>query len=245
MKRRELSDFDRWERIFESKKCRGELLPWTDDYKLSAGERNTIADSIAQFELGENAQGRSLRAAARRYAEKSGDWSYLSALQLFIEEEQRHSRYLRNFMIIQRLPLAPGHWVDDTFRWLRKRAGLELFIVVLVTAEIVAQPYYRALRAATSSTLLQEICKEILRDEAQHLCFQGNALRKLRQGRPGWLLALWEKLHHLLMVGTCAVVWNSHRRVLVCGGYSLCSFVAVCRRTLRSLHALARTPLAT
>lgn len=218
-------------------------MPWSDSYKLSAGERSTIADSIAQFELGENAQGRSLRAAARRYAESSGDWSYLSALDLFIKEEQRHSLYLRKFMIIQRLPLANAHWVDETFRWLRKRAGLELFVVVLVTAEIVAQSYYRALRAATNSPLLQDICREILRDEAQHLCFQGNVLRKLRRRRSDSLLKLWEWLHHGLMVGTCAVVWQSHRRVLTCGGFTLRSFTATCRITLRSLHALARTPL--
>ena len=243
VKRRELYDFGRWGRIFEAKRTRGELLPWSDSYKLSAGERHTIADSIAQFELGENAQGRSLRAAARRYAESSGDWSYLSALDLFIEEEQRHSHYLRKFMIIQRLPLAGAHWVDETFRWLRTRAGLELFVVVLVTAEIVAQPYYRALRAATNSPLLQEICRAILRDEAQHLCFQGNVLRKLRQRRSGVSLKIWEWLHHLLMMGTCTVVWHSHRKVLACGGYSLGSFTAACRRTLRSLHGLARTPL--
>ena len=32
VKRRELYDFGRWGRIFEAKRTRGELLPWSDSY---------------------------------------------------------------------------------------------------------------------------------------------------------------------------------------------------------------------
>lgn len=243
MKRRSLADFSSWAEIFSAKVNRGELLPWSDGYVLTDAERTRITTSIQQFELGENAEGRSFRAAAARYAERSGDWEYLRALQLFIKEEQRHSSYLRRFMNAQQIPCAEGHWVDDTFRWMRKRAGLELFIVVLVSAELVARPYYRALKAATGSPLLRAICKEILRDEADHLCFQGNALRKLRQGRGRTAAGVVELLQIVLMVGTCVVVWGSHQQVLRSGGYTLRSFTRECISGIIWLNRLASKPL--
>ncbi len=244
MKRRTLSDFNQWASIFAAKKERGSLLPWGDQYRISAEERQRITSSIQQFELGENSEGRSFRAAAARYAERSGDWEYLRALRLFIEEEQRHSSYLRAFMTEQSIPRLEAHWVDETFRWMRKRAGLELFIIVLVSAEIVARPYYRGLKSSTNSPLLKAICREILRDEADHLCFQGNALRKLRQGRAFPHANLVEALQLMLMIGTCAVVWGSHRQVLRCAGYSWRSFTAECLRGVVALNRLACRPLA-
>lgn len=241
--RRHLLDFEAWEHIFREKIHRGQLLPWTDPYRLTPSEQTTIASSIAQFELGENAQGRSFKAAARRYAEESGDHAYLPALELFIREEQRHSSYLRRFMQAQGLPLTPSHWVDDSFRRLRKLAGLELFIIVLITGEIVAVPYYNSLQAATRSPLLKAICREILRDEADHLCFQGNALRKLSATHGTLRAHITDAFHHLLMIGTCGVVWTHHHRVLRHGGFTFATFTGSCRQILDKVRALTREPL--
>lgn len=236
MIRRDLSDFALWASLFAAKAQRGQQLPWSDAYALSAEERNCISTSLQQFELGENGQGRSLRAAATRYAQASGDWDYLAALDLFIREEQRHSAYLRTFMQAQGIPRATSHWVNDSFRWLRKRAGLELFVVVLVSAEIVAIPYYRSLSAATHSPLLQAICREILRDEADHLRFQGMALQKLRKDRPLALSLLVQVLQSVLMAGTCLVVWRSHHQVLRHGGFTPARFLRQCLRILQGLN---------
>lgn len=243
VKKRELLDFSVWEDIFRHKVNRGELLPWTDSYRLTPSECSTITSSIAQFELGENAQGRSFRAAAKRHVQKSGDQAYLTALELFIQEEQRHSSYLRRFMQAQGLPLEPSHWVDDSFRRLRKLAGLELFIMVLLTGEIVAVPYYNSLQVATQSPLLKAICREILRDEADHLCFQGNALRKIRSTQGKVQRQATEALHHLLMMGTALVVWIHHHRVLRRGGFTLAGFTKRCLGLLHKLNLLARQPL--
>ena len=75
------------------------------------------------------------------------DSLFAGALDLFIKEEQQHSRYLAAFMESEGIPLLPRHWVDSTFRLLRGLAGLELSLTVLVTAEIIAVPYYRACAA--------------------------------------------------------------------------------------------------
>ncbi len=229
-----------WAELFQAKKVREALLPWDDAYMLISSERLLIASSIQQFELGENSEGRSFRAAAVRYAEATGDWEYVSALELFIQEEQRHSRYLRRFMESQGLPRLRSHWVDDSFRWLRRLAGLEVFVMVLLIAEVIAVPYYKSLKAATRSPLLRAICEEILRDEAQHLRFQTEVLVKLRKERPTVCSRVVAMISSVLMIGTCAVVWQSHSNVLRCGGFTVCSLTRKCVRTMARLDRRSR-----
>ena len=48
-------------------------------------------------------------------------------------------------------------------------------------------PYYSALHDATGSPMLRAICRQILRDEAMHLKYQGQTLARLAQGRGFWL----------------------------------------------------------
>lgn len=225
----EPTDFAGWTALFESKQERENLLPWSDLYQLSKAEQAAIASSIQQFELGENSEGRHLLSTAAQYARSTGDRDYLSAIEVFIAEEQRHSRYLRRFMQSQGIPRLETHWVDDSFRWIRKLAGLELIITVLVTAEIIAVPYYQALKASTDSPLLRAICREILVDEAQHLRFQAAILAKLRLKRPAWLSAFVGRLEQAFLTGVCLVVWNSHHNVLRRGGLSLWRFVRKCQ----------------
>lgn len=106
-----------------------------------------------------------------------------------MKEEQRHSACLLRFMQREGIPAASSHWVDTVFRRLRVLAGLELSLRVLVSAEIIAIPYYRALGAATRSPLLRAICARILQDEAVHLRFQASSLSRLSASRPFLLTA--------------------------------------------------------
>jgi len=52
-------------------------------------ERDAIALSVQEFQLGESSEGRHLISAASRYAAYSGDFDYVTALRLFIAEENR------------------------------------------------------------------------------------------------------------------------------------------------------------
>ncbi len=54
---------------------------------------------------------------------------------------------------------------------------------VLATAEVLAIPYYTALRDATGSPLLRSICCRILTEEAQHLRFQAFTFWRLGSRR--------------------------------------------------------------
>ena len=58
------------------------------------------------------------------------------------------------------------------FRRLRHTVGLRLSLTILLSAELIAVPYYTALMRATDDAILQTICKQILLDEAMHIRFQ-------------------------------------------------------------------------
>jgi hypothetical protein len=200
-------------------------LPWPDSYQLTDAERLAISESIAQFQLGEGAQGRRLQERGRKYAERVGDTHFSHALALFVKEERRHSADLGRFMDAHGIPRLSKHWIDSIFRRLRVLAGLELSLRVLVTAEIIAVPYYRALGDATASELLGALSDRILRDEAGHLKFQASMLSRIRAGRLPALSRLVWRLHRLFLVSTCFVVWLDHGPVFRAAGYRFREFV--------------------
>lgn len=187
--------------------------------QLSERERRTITPSIQQFQLGEGARGRRLLERGRKFGKAMNDPVFADALELFIREEQQHSRYLAAFMESQRIPRLQTHWIDSIFRALRGLAGLELSLTVLVTAEIIAVPYYRALRAATGSPILKMICTRILDDEANHLKYQASMLGRLAPSRPPALQRALGKLHGFFLLGTLLVVWNGHHPVFEAANY--------------------------
>ncbi len=189
------------------------LLPWHDAPTLSPGERAAIRSSIQQFQLGEGSSGRRLLDRARVFAAKLGDDAFVLALALFVREEQRHSGQLLRFMEREGIPAVRKHWVDSVFRRLRVLAGLELSLRVLVTAEIIAVPYYRALGTATASPLLRSISDQILEDEAAHLRFQASMLARLGARRSRAIEWLAFRFHRLFLLGTTCVVWRGHRKV--------------------------------
>ncbi len=194
-------------------------VPWDDGAQMSEVECQAIAGSIAEFQLGESSEGKNLIHYAKRYAQRSGDTDYARVMGLFIAEENRHARELGRLMDIEGIPRKQNTFVDAVFRNLRRLAGLELSISVLVTAEIIAQVYYQALRGATGSTVLRAVCDQILKDEDEHVRFQCERLAILRSRRSRF--TLWHRgcLHRVLMFGAIGVVWLNHRSALRRGGF--------------------------
>jgi hypothetical protein len=185
--------------------------------QLTESERRTITASIQQFQLGEGSRGPRLLECGQKFGRAAKDPLFAGALELFIREEQQHSRYLAAFMESQRIPRLRSHWVDSIFRALRGLAGLELSLTVLVTAEIIAVPYYRALRGATGSPILKMICTRILEDEASHLKYQASMLARAAASRPLAVQRALSQLHRLFLLGTVLVAWNGHRAVFEAG----------------------------
>jgi hypothetical protein len=207
-----------WQEHFEANQNTVAELRWGDPYRLTRSERRAIEKSIQQFQLGEGARGRRLLSRGHAYARAKGDRLFPEALALFIREEQRHSAQLLRFMRMQGIAAVENHWVDSVFRWVRVLAGLELELRVLVTAEVIAVPYYTALGSATQSPLLSSLSDRILQDEAGHLRFQASMLSRLEASRPSFVRRLIWKAHKWFLVGTCCVVWIEHRSVFLAAG---------------------------
>ena len=229
-------DSRHWIQYFQQNAAR-RPLPWDDPYRLSPGERRAVAHSIQQFQLGEGAQGRGFVRRAESYARDAGDPNFVGALRLFIAEEQRHSAHLARFMAQQNIPTLETYWMDTVFRRLRKFAGLEVCAGVLVSAELIALPYYRALCGATRSPLLRALCRRILRDEVYHLRFQAAMLARLRLRRTGPLRQISSALHRLFYIGTLTVVWIEHRPVFARAGYTFWRYFTECQRRFARFDA--------
>ena len=200
------------------------VLPWTDAVRLSGCERRAVLASIQQFQLGESASGARMLKRAEGCLREICDLGLIAALKLFLREEQRHSAMLARFLHIENTPCLRKHWVHGVFRSMRGLAGLELCLKVLVTAEIMARPYYAALRDATGSTLLRSICQRIFEEEAAHLRFQAFALSRLQRRHRAPTLALLRSGHALLLAATAAVVWVEHHAVFRSAGRNFRQF---------------------
>ena len=200
------------------------LLPWSDDVRLSGAERLAVISSIQQFQLGEGASGVRMLERAQRFSRVTGDLGLIAALKLFLREEQRHSHILARFLQIESAPCLRKHWIDGAFRWIRGLAGLELCLKVLVTAELLARPYYAALRDATGSPLLRGICQRIFDEEGAHLRFQAFALSRFQSRHSRLIHALIKSCHILLLASTAALVWIEHQAVFRSAGRTFRGF---------------------
>jgi hypothetical protein len=236
-----LSPYEHWRRHFLENRNAARALPWHDSYRLSPAERRVVARSIQQFQLGEWARGRGLRRRASAHPALAADPSFLPALELFIAEEQDHSLMLGRFLDREAIARLRRHWLDGIFRRLRKLAGLEVCTMVLVTAEVLAVPFYQALRDATRSPLLRAICVRILCDEAAHLHYQALTLGLIRaQLGSGIRRSLADPL---LFHGTALLVWQQHRRVFRAAGWDFRRFRRDSRRTFALLQLRIRRVL--
>lgn len=217
-----------WRAYFTSN-CEGaSLLSCEAEVCLNDDERRAVTKSLQAFQLGESSEGLHLYRCAAQYAKTTGDVEYVEAIKLFIREEQRHAQYLARFMELTNIALARKIFIDSVFRMLRQLVGLECSISVLITAEIIANVYYRALHDATQSVFLKEICDQVLRDEKMHVRFQAERLSILRKGRKRILLAVTNFIQRFLFAGTTAVVWMKCVGTLRAADYTFTSFFHDC-----------------
>jgi len=221
-------DFDIWLNHFEYHAQHPRCVPHGLSDLLRPDERRLIASSIATFQLGEQSEGQTLLRAAQRFAHGRRISALARIVKLFIREEQCHAALLRVFMEDHHIALKRTHWTDRVFRLLRRLAGLELYLYILITAELIGIVYYRALEAATNCQRLMVLCRVLVSDELAHVAFESQLLLALRAGRPARVQAPMRLAHRAFFVGTAGVVWLTHRSVLRQGGYGARSFLRLC-----------------
>lgn len=140
-----------------------------------------ISSSIASFKLGEYSKGKTLRKSAEIFSIKYNEPLYPKVINLFIREENFHSKYLASFMRREGIPIRSKNFLDKIFRSIRKSRAIEAEIITLVTAEIIALTYYKVLWQATSSDMLKKICNQMLNYEIPHVVFQSYTILHFRQ----------------------------------------------------------------
>lgn len=207
--------FSEWKNYFLQNRSHFSGIDFDEPDQLTPEEKKLITASLQQFQRGEHSEGKHLFAFAKKFP----DPAYLECIRLFIPEEQLHARVLKRFMEKHAIPVIRGHWIDGMFRWLRKLAGIENTVRVLLVAETIAKVYYKGLQEATGSPLLKQICQQILADEEQHIRFQCDALRVFHRRKSvaaRFFTWFWQ---WTLMTGTILVVWPYHKKVLRQGGY--------------------------
>jgi hypothetical protein len=218
-------DLEIWLNHFEYHAQRpGRVPPGLPD-RLKPEERRLIASSIATFQLGEQSEGNTLLAAAQRFAAAHQLPCLVRITELFIREEQRHAALLRDFMEDHDIPLKSTDWTDRAFRRLRRLAGLELYLHVLICAELIGNVYYRALESATGCQRLKVLCRTLVAEELAHVGYESQLLLAMRARRPAALRALMQWAHRAFFAATATIVWLTHGSLLRHCGYNTRSFL--------------------
>ena len=222
------TDLKVWLDHFEYHSTRRCVLPAGKPADLTAFERRLIGRSIATFQLGEQSEGRSLLLAAQRYEHEHDAVPLARIVSLLIAEEQHHAALLGAFMDEHGIPRKRSDWTDHVFRRLRRLAGFELYLSVLVTAELIGKVYYRALEAATGSRQLQALCRVLVADELAHVGLETDLLRGMLEKKSASARWLATAAHRTFFTGASFVVWLEHGRVLRSAGYGLGTFMRAC-----------------
>ncbi len=221
-------DFEVWLNHFEHHAQRERCVPRGPAGRLRPNDRRLIASSLATFQLGEQSDGHTLLKAAKRFGVARETPSLGRIFELLIHEEQRHAALLRAFLEDNDIALKRFDWTDQVFRRIRRLAGLELYLYVLITAELIGIVYYRALERATPCSRLRVLCRVLVSDELAHVGFESQLLLSLRAGRPAPMRGIMRVAHRAFIMGSACVVWLTHRSLLGRTGYSLRIFLCDC-----------------
>jgi hypothetical protein len=138
---------------------------------------------------------------------------------MFFAEENRHATYLARYLALAGVPTIGHSWTDFIFRRVRRLFGLEVLLTVLLTAELIGEVFYRAVRAASACPVLRGICSQLLRDERQHVRFHVERFALMHAKRSRLMKRVRNGLWRTFFAGTLLAVWLKHRRAFRLGGY--------------------------
>lgn len=212
-------NFAAWADWFRDFQRRQIPIDWNNFERIPKDIHPIVAASVQQFQLGESSEAHHLKASVARFVKNGGDRSYQDAMEWFIFEENRHARLLGRFMGLESMPKAKSLFTDKLFRFARHTVGLRRSILILLSAELVAVPYYTALLKATTSPILTTICNQILLDEATHIRFQAKAIRMMLSKKGSFARRAEFLLARIMLEAALDVVWFNHSALLQLGGY--------------------------
>lgn len=206
---------------------------------LPEGIRHIIARSLPAWQLGETSDGRHLRAAARQYALAHDDMAFLSAVDLFILEEQRHGAALGEWLDLVGIPRRKRDIGDSLFRMCRYAIpNYAVWASVVVMVESLAEIYYATVKKLSPCPRLATECARILSDEVRHIQFQCEHLALARRRLPRPVRAMISLAEAGFYVVVCTSVWLAHGALMKAAGMSASEFAAAAGRKLRFMQEL-------
>jgi len=186
-------DFAHWIDHFTAEAERRAATP-DPDWSAGAQLPRTVWRSLQKFQVGEDGDGTALIGKA----DLAGDPDYARAARLFVAEEQNHARLLALLLAAGGRPILDSHWSDRAFVQVRRLMGLRMELLVLLIAELIAVPYYAAVRDGSPDPLAGEVAARILADEQRHIPFHcdrlADSLAELPAPARGATMAGWRLL---------------------------------------------------
>jgi hypothetical protein len=213
-----------WLEYFESNRTGRMTIPWELGVHVEPRLRRPLIKSLQRFQVGEQGQGTHLK----RGSAKTGDARYAATIDLFIKEEQEHSRLLARVLHGMGAPLLRWHWSDACFVLVRRLLGLRLELMVLLVAEMIAKRYYRMLRDGTGDPVVKAMCEQILRDEQAHVAFHCEYLHNALAYLPFLVRVFVHFGWRCFFYGVCLLVMYDHRQVMRATGLSPNEFWCDC-----------------
>jgi hypothetical protein len=209
--------------------------------------RQPLVVSLGRFQLGEAAGGK-LHEDIVTYRDAALDPAWRRSVQLYIEEEWRHSRELASIIGALGGQLQTQHWTNAAFTACRRILGLKTKMMTLAIAEVIGIIYYRALASGVGSAALATSLRRIANEESMHLDFQAAffdlaVTRKPRvlQRPYRWLL---RGLMLLILAAALVVMLFDHGWVLRRAGAKRVALVKASWRELSSRRFLDAERLA-
>ncbi|WP_089897700.1 ferritin-like domain-containing protein [Chitinophaga arvensicola] len=203
-----------------------ERINWQLPATLTPSERKNILKSLQAWQLGETSDGSHLIRATEIYARKLQDPDYVIPIKQFICEEQKHGNNLGRYLDAIGEKRIKKDWGDTLFRKARYfNSSLEIWTITVLVVESTAQVFYQSLKDATECQLLQQICTDILIDEAAHIRFQVERLAAMLQGKSITARAFRALLYKCCFVFTTSLVWFAHRQLFRAGGNTFSSYL--------------------
>jgi hypothetical protein len=216
--------------------------------EVPAELRAPLSVSLGRFQLGESAGGR-IHEEIATHPDRALDAPTRRAVQLYIQEEWRHSRELAMIVTALGGKLQNAHWTNGAFTACRRLLGLRTKMMTLAIAEVVGIVYYRGLASGVGSRALATSLRRIADEESQHLDFQAAFFDRAVALQPG----LWRGVYRLLLRGLMSAILGAalvtllldHRAVLRRAGITARALLVASWRELSNRRFLVAGRVAT
>lgn len=166
--------WDQWRYLFLARVSRP--IPQAQAPCMAASQRRNLGRSLAIFQLGESGEGRIAKEIMTIH-QPGVTVAYREALGLFVAEEARHGRILKN--LLAALGMGPMHfaWSNTLFTWVRRLIGIRLKLLVLMAAEVVGLSFYQLASEHMEQGGFRAALEQICEDEEDHLGFHADFFR--------------------------------------------------------------------